>query len=100
MSNTEREELTPVQWMNKCVQALYLELPESIADDVARRWNAAREYIYANNESADQPAKEATQEEAVELLKEIVEAVQRVNAIGWEQSMTKAKEFLSKQSKQ
>lgn len=51
--------------------------------------------------AASQPAaKEATQEEAVELLKEIVEAVQRINAIGWEQSMTKAKEYLIKQSKQ
>lgn len=42
----EQPELTPVQWMDRAIKCLYLELPAPIADDVAMRWKAAQEYLH------------------------------------------------------
>lgn len=39
------KELTPVQLMNKAIQALYLEVPNSVANDVSQKWIDAREYL-------------------------------------------------------
>lgn len=36
--------MTPIQQMDRAVRCLYLELPESIADDVKNKWQAAKEY--------------------------------------------------------
>src|SRR5687767_4020865 len=46
-SKNYRPKSTPLLQMDESVKALYLELPEDIANDVAKKWKEAKEYLYS-----------------------------------------------------
>lgn len=43
--NKEQVELSPIQWMDKAIQSLYVQLPESVANDVSKRWEVVKIYL-------------------------------------------------------